>query len=122
MGVNAHTCAGTRKHFNVKDNTLTTKYETHASFSFHFHFSFTVHNAVENVTTAKCDIDVLKVCQNLFDQPSYLSVISVKGRRSIKARVADLERNKVWRTFVVETFAAGAHHVKSAGVGGVKVL
>ena len=71
------------------------------------------------MTKAKCDIDVLKVCQNLFGQPSYLSDISMKKRRGI-TRLA--ERNKVRRRFVVETFAAGAHHVKSAGVGGVKVL
>ena len=47
--------------------------------SFHF-ISFqlysTVHKAVENVTKAICDIDVLKVWQNLFGQPSYLNDIS----------------------------------------------
>ena len=32
------------------------------------------------------------------------------------------EWNKVRCRFEAETFAAGAHHVKSAGVGGVKVL
>ena len=88
--------------------------------SFSFHFSFTVHNAVENVTKAKCDFDVLKACQNLFCHPSYLSDISMKKRRRIKARLA--KWNKVRRRFVVEIFAAGAHHVESAGVGGIKVF
>ena len=31
-------------------------------------FNFTVHKAVENVTKAKCDTGILKVCQNMFGQ------------------------------------------------------
>ena len=84
------------------------------------HFGFTVHKAVGNVTKAKCDIDVLKVCQNLFGQPRYLSDICVMSRRSTKASLAKL--NKVRHRFIVETFAARAHHVKSAWVRGIKIL
>ena len=42
------------------------------------------------------------------------------SRRNMKSKLA--EQNRVWCRFVLESFAARAHDVETAGVGVVKVL